>query len=196
MGWLEVAKDRRQVMSELTPGDLRALLEYDPLTGRLTWKARPASMFPGGKQTPEHNAAIWNGKFAGVDARTTGRYARVAIMGGRYYAHRVAWAIHYGQWPALDVDHINGNKVDNRIANLREATVQENGQNIPIKCNNRSGTMGVRWREHASGWEAYITVDGRFIHIGYFKAKEDAIAARRDKERELGFHQNHGRIAA
>ncbi len=180
---------------DLTPTDLLELLDYTPETGSLVWRARSAGMFLSGKQSAAHNAAIWNGKFAGKPLEVSGRYARASIFGRRYYAHRIAWAMFYGAWPEREIDHINGNKHDNRIANLREVTTQENSRNIPVKSNNSSGALGVRWRAHANAWEAYICIDRKYRHIGYFKAKADAIAARKATERTHGFHANHGRAA-
>ncbi|WP_181425564.1 HNH endonuclease signature motif containing protein [Methylobacterium sp. B4] len=175
---------------------LRKLLAYDPLSGSMTWLERSPDMFPGGAQTPEHNCAIWNGKFAGRLVETSDkRYARIAIFNRRYYAHRVAWALQTGAWPTREIDHINGNKKDNRLANLREVAELENSRNQPLRKANTSGVHGVRWKEQINRWIAFIGIDGKFIHLGNFLTRAEAIAARRQAEAKAGFHRNHGRAA-
>lgn len=179
---------------------LRRLLCYEPETGKLYWLERPVEMFEDGVQkTAEQLCSWWNGRFAGKEAFTakgvygcrTGR-----IFGQTYYAHRVAWALHFSAWPPHDIDHEDGNRSNNRIHNLRAATHQMNMQNKKLYSSNSSGCHGVSFTRRTKRWQAYITVNRKRRHIGYFDTQDAAIAARQTAERETGaFHVNHGRAA-
>lgn len=91
--------------------------------------------------------------------------------------HRVAWYFHYGVWPARFVDHINGNRSDNRIVNLRLATPSENLQNRGKPKNNTSGFKGVSWNRPRQKWQATIRYNGRNKNLGGFATREEAAAA-------------------
>ena len=108
-------------------------------------------------------------------------------------AHRIAWLLTTGEWPKGQIDHINGDKADNRIENLRVVTAQENNRNTPLRKNNRSGRTGVFWYPRYNRWLAKIAVGGKNKHLGYFDSYDEACVAREAAERELGFHKNHGR---
>jgi hypothetical protein len=172
---------------------LREILNYDPSTGLLTWKERDAQCFSYLKN-PEGTAKTFNSQFAGREAFTalTHGYRCGAILNKLYYAHRIAWKIHYGKDPAGQIDHINHDRSDNRISNLREVSHQENHKNLPIRRTNLSGFPGVRWYEKPKRWRAYITNDGKTKYLGSFIDKNDAIRARVVAEKSLGFHENHG----
>lgn len=166
----------------LTPKYLQEILSYDPGTGLFVWRARKPSQFTNNKrQTAEHNCAIWNGNYAGKPAmcylRSNGYL--VGNLGGRIYrAHRVAWAITYNRWPIGDIDHINRNRQDNRIANLREATRSENLRNKRLQDNNKSGIIGVSWAQERDQWNVKIGHNGKSINCGYFNKLSDAANAR------------------
>ena len=114
---------------ELTAERLREVLSYDPKTGIFRWrKAR-------GK--------LPAGAIAGVD--TEKGYRRIGLDYANHYAHRLAWLYVHGQWPVEEIDHKNGVRSENWIKNLREATHAQNGQNITISQNNKSGAVGVVW---------------------------------------------------
>ena len=83
------------------------------------------------------------------------------------------------------IDHIDGNKTNNCIFNLRYATQQENNFNQKLRCDNTSGYKGVLWHKKREKWVAQIYLKTKLIHIGYYNDKEDAIEARRRKAREL-----------
>jgi hypothetical protein len=180
---------------------LRKLLDYDPETGVFTWKARTADMFApeAGKRTyrtPQWYADIWNGRLAGKPAGSAygGGYLGLAIQNEKYLAHRVAWVMHYGEQPT-EIDHINGDRSDNRIANLRLVTRTENNMNSARQSNNTSGCQGVTWDKQTNRWRAFIKKDGRTIRLGRFDTLAEAAGARKRAERKLGFHENHGREA-
>ena len=117
------------------------------------------------------------------------RYARITVGGKRYPAHRVAWLYIHNVWPIVDVDHINGNREDNRICNLRLATRAENLRNSKRHKDNKSGYKGVCRDSRLKGnqWRATIWVDGKLKHLGYFATPEAAHLAYCDAaERHFG----------
>jgi len=171
---------------------LRKLLDYDPETGILTWKARPVEMFSKAGIGREWNNR-YAGKAAGNEIGYQKGYLAFTALGSHLLAHRVAWALHYSEWPADHMDHINGNKADNRIENLRVVTVRENCMNRPRRKDNSSGHTGVYWVANENRWMAQIKAGGRQKTIGRYLEKEDAIAARKDAEAAYGYHPNHGR---
>lgn len=180
--------------------ELRNLVSYDPASGTLTWLPRESRHFmANGAHAPEHRAALWNSRYAGTPAlnsREKQGYGHGDLLGARYKAHRVAWALHYGEWPASDIDHINGDAGDNRITNLRCVSKHENMRNQKLSRANTSGIVGVTWNTLRAKWSAQIKVDGRKHHLGLFSRKADAAAARKIAERHHGFHPNHGRRSA
>lgn len=172
---------------------LRQILEYDSDTGFLTWKRRAEDTFlPRDGRTPSHMANAWNAANSGRQAFTSvakNKYLRGAVNGVTFYAHRIAWAMHHGQWPEHDIDHINGVRNDNRICNLRSVNRKDNMQNRAISSNNTSGTMGVSYSRRHNLW--CVTIGGH--HVGWFSCKENAVVARKDAELKLEYHANHGR---
>jgi hypothetical protein len=109
--------------------------------------------------------------------------------------HRIIWAMHYGEWPKKEIDHIDGNPFNNRIENLREVDHLTNGRNQRTPINNTSGACGI-WQDKRYSklgkWGARIKVDYKTKHIGMFDTFEEAVAARKEAEIKHGFHENHG----
>lgn len=140
----------------------------------------------------------WNsrfsGKVAGFAKESRGKhYVVVKIMGDRFFAHRIAFIHHVGSISEeLEVDHIDGNGLNNSISNLRIVTKGENARNQKRYNNNESGTVGVSYSSLKSKWVAQIGYSGRVIHLGYFNKKEYAIEARKLAEIKYGYHKNHG----
>lgn len=165
---------------------IRQLLTYDAETGRLVWQPRPLCMF----KTQRH-CSVWNARYANGEAFTSvsGGHRIGAIFDRKFKAHRVAWAIFHGEWPDGDIDHINGDGLDNRISNLRVVSHRMNMQNVKRRRDSASGVTGVCWFKRYNKWMARIGTK----HIGYFDTLEAATAARRAAEAEHGFHSNHGR---
>lgn len=186
------------VKSELDPALLRKLLRYDPETGKLFWRAREPSMFRGTARCSAHGeCAQWNGQNAGLEAIATvsmSGYLKGCVFGHHLLAHRIIWAIVHGVWPT-QIDHINGNRADNRIGNLRQASPQENNKNRKLPSDNTSGRIGVFYYKANNCWRAHIGVAGRRVHLGSYGTKEEAINARISAEIEHGFHPNHGRMS-
>lgn len=176
---------------------LRQLLSYDPDSGLLTWLPRPVEMFEGAKKGRAANiCAVWNARYAGAAAlnRISALGYKVGKVGGAsYQAHRIIWLLHTGEQPEF-IDHINGKKDDNRFANLRSVTWQENARNRSRPANNTSGVVGVHWCATNKKWVAQIRPEGVATQrSAYFRTKEEAVAARKAAEASLGFHENHGR---
>ena len=109
-------------------------------------------------------------------------YIIVTVSKVQYLAHRIAWLLYHGTWPTKFIDHINGNRSDNRIENLREADSSINAQNVRVaRC--RSGLLGVRIRK--GRYEANISVGQRSIYLGRFDTAEEAHSAYVNKKREI-----------
>ncbi len=165
-------------------------LSYNPVTGILVWIPRPRSHF-----TTDRAFNTWHSRFCGKAAGglNSKGYIEIGMLGRLVKAHRAAWAIYYGKFPDADIDHINGVRDDNRIANLRSVTRKSNCRNSAIHRNNRSGISGVRWRERDNRWVAEINFDGMQRHLGHYQCLIDAAAARKSAELKYGYHENHGR---
>lgn len=154
-----------------TPEQLRELLSYDPDTGKLYWKTRPDEMFEGGSYPSYRLAKTWNTKYANKAAFTAvkeGGYFVGRVFKTNYLAHRVIWALHYGEWPETGIDHKNGNTADNRIDNLRLADQSKNSMNTKRRSDNKSGVKGVFWSEKSNKWCAQIAINGTSRHLGYY----------------------------
>lgn len=179
--------------SKPTAALLRQLLDYNPETGKLYWRHRPAEMFAGGKHSPQHNANTWNSRYAGTEAFASKNghgYHQGSIFKKKYEAHRVIWALVFDEWPET-VDHQDGDVENNRIVNLFGKPRAENQKNLGLRKDNKSGFPGVTPTKDGR-WRAQIQVNGRGWTIGYFGKKIDAIRARKREEVEHGFHVNHG----
>lgn len=158
---------------ELDIAVLRSLIDYNPETGEFTWKAR--------------GLPCWDAKFAGNRAghnnRNTG-YVHLKLMGRSFKAHRVAFAITHGRWPTNEIDHIDGNGLNNSIANMREATRAENNQNRSRPSSNTSGYVGVG-RTLDNMWVAQIRHNGVQHYIGYFDCPKKASEAYQEAKARL-----------
>lgn len=146
----------------LTQKRLRDLLEYDPETGRMIWRVSlrgPAKL----------------GSPAGVIDRNG--YHVIRIAGVQYKAHRLAWLYVHGEWPPTLIDHSNGDKTDNRIANLRMCTSTQNQWNKKGSPSARNGGLKGASKRTNGSWRSRITVDGKSIHLGTFGTAHEAHTA-------------------
>jgi len=121
-------------------------------------------------------------------------YIRIRVCGRKYAAHRLAWLCMTGEWPKDQIDHINHDRSDNRWANLRGVSHQENCKNTILRVNNVSGFAGVGWRKRQRKWVARIHVKNKSIFLGGFNTKEEAIKKRKTANILYGFHKNHGMV--
>lgn len=162
-----------------TPEQLRKLLRYEPDTGKLFWLPRPQEMFTAGNTSAAANCAAWNKRQAGAEAFISDShgYRSGGIFGVKMLAHRVIWAIFYGEWPDFEVDHVNLIRSDNRIANLRRASSSENKHNTRMQANNTSGYKGVTWHRQRGKWAAQIFFEGRHKSLGLYESADAAHAA-------------------
>lgn len=165
---------RRRKEAAVCPTALRALLIYDSDTGRFYRRSDVVRRKPLGKAHPEGYVYVY--------------------FNGRYWAaHRLAWMYVHGRWPEPHLDHINGVKGDNRLANLRECDHRLNMKAAKRRVDNKSGVKGV-WQTQYGRWMAYIHVDGKRINLGTFEAKHMAVDARVQAALRLfgEFHRDEG----
>jgi hypothetical protein len=161
---------------------LRRLIAYDPETGSFTWKERPLDLC-----ASQHGQTVFNAQKAGQPCREICEgYVRIRIMGRRILGHRLAWAFVHGRLPKGVIDHINGDRRDNRIVNLRDVTRQTNQRNMPINVKNTSGHPGV-YRAPSGRWYAQIGLSRRRLALGTFDTFDEAKAVRCAAEREHGY---------
>lgn len=184
-------------MAKPTFAQAREILKYDSETGKLFWKERAVHLFAtDGTHSQEHIAARWNSRYANKEAFTAINNVgyHFGQIGHRpYLAHVVIWLIVTGDWPTLQIDHINGDKLDNRLVNLRHVSQAINQLNQKRSKRNKSGVMGVFFIGRINKWNAYINKDRKHHNLGYFHSFQDAVAARKSAETQMGFHPNQGR---
>jgi len=180
-------------MTELDVAFLRECLDYEPNTGTVLWKHRPRSHFSSEAAFQTHDRHKAGTVAGGVDSSTG--YRVVGLCRKLFYAHRVAWALHHGEWPNGVIDHIDGDRLNNALSNLRVVTQFENARNASIGRNNTSGAVGVSFDKRSGKWRARVMHQYREVYSGLFASKEAAIAARAAKAKDYGFHENNGRVA-
>ena len=161
-------------MTELTAEEVRQLLDYDPSTGELRWKVSRGRAKAGG--------------IAG--SKTSQGYREITVNRQRFFVHRLIWLMTHGRLPKEELDHINGQRSDNRLENLRECSRVENLQNLRGKRRNaKTPYMGViknsKGRKGQPRWSAAIRVNKKRIYIGSFDTPEEAHEAYLNKKREL-----------
>ena len=157
---------------------IRRLLSYDPDTGVLRWRV---------------NRRGYRGIKAGDEAGTVDRkgYRSIRVCQVALRASRIAWALHHGRWPRKLIDHRDGDRLNNRIDNLREASVSQNGMNSKRRVDSTTGVKGVRRMQ--GRWQARIVVARKTIHLGTYDSIEAAAAARLAGEIE---HHGDWRVGA
>ena len=151
--------------SHITVEYVRSILDYDPETGIFTWKKKPRNQF---KSDRDFN--FWNSKYAGSVAggKNSKGYIQIKIEKVIYKAHRIAILFTTGTIPNNDVDHIDGDKCNNKIKNLRIANRSQNVANTKVRINSTSGLKCVCWNIGNKKYQARIRVDGASVHLGYF----------------------------
>lgn len=161
--------------------ELAGLVSYDKSSGEFFWRPRPLSMF----KLP-NSGRSWNKRFA---FKKAGRidlfgYVVISFSGKKVKAHQLAYFIENGFCPDL-IDHINGNRADNRIANIRPADMSQNGMNRSMDRRNKSGGKGVSWHKRAGKWQVHVRSRGVVRYCGLFNDIESAIEARAKAAHEM-----------
>ncbi len=144
----------------LTQERLKELLRYDPETGIFTNRV--------GRQGLRTGA----GSVAGT--RNSLGYIVIQIDGKKVHAHRLAWMYVYGAWPSKQIDHINRQRDDNRISNLRDVTASENIHNSSYRPIGTSGVRNVVWHKRNKKWQAQIMVSNKYKYLGLYEDLEEA----------------------
>lgn len=147
----------------MTREELMLLVSYDPESGIFYW-LKP-------------RRGCTSGSVAG--GITSYGYWKISICGKNYLAHRLAWLFTYGNWPHPETDHINGNRIDNRIDNLRLASPSQNQANKAMRKDNKSGVKGVTWDKSRNKWQAGICFGRKYILAGRYDDIEEAAEAYR-----------------
>lgn len=184
---VESQKPSAKILSKI-----REAISYCPDTGSAYWKHRPEYHF---KTLTAYKS--WNSRLRGKKAGAIrdGGYIGICIEDRPYQLHKIAWYFQTGYWPCTPeyIDHINGDRSDNRFCNLRVVSQQENCRNMKIYSTNSSGVSGVNWCNTNKKWRARIGVNGTKVHLGFFVNLEDAKKAREKAEKKFSFHENHGK---
>lgn len=169
----------------LTVERLREVLDYDPETGIFTWRFR------------QRASRGWNTRYAHKEAGCVARYPNgdyriIRVDAISYGAARLAWLHVYGVWPSDQIDHKDGDGLNNRLVNLRDVTNPLNSLNHALSRRSTSGVSGVNWQINSGKWQARAYVAGRYYWLGLFTDLADAEAAVIAKRAELGFSPTHG----
>lgn len=152
--------------------------------GELYWKIKPSNVA---------KMHVRVGNFVGKKRN----YLSVEYKYKSYRIHRIIWEMFYGKIPSkMQIDHIDGNTLNNKVENLRVVDNSDNQKNCGIRKDNKSGFPGVFWAFRIKRWETYITSKGKRYYLGVFKNKEEAIRVRKEAEKKYNFHFNHGRTAS
>lgn len=167
---------------------------YCPVSGHLYWKKRDRSEFKTALSCKTWNTRFSN-KVAGYESESTASsspYIKIQISGKNYYAHRIAMSIVGFSAEGLEVDHINGNGLDNRLLNLRVVSSSENSKNLATSGKNSSGKIGVFFCNDQNKWRAIIHHERKKIHLGCFDSFRDACLARSIAEHKYKYTNRHG----
>lgn len=176
---------------------LNMLLRYDAETGKLFWRERPLDTF---LETPTRPASflhgMWNTKFSGKEAGGLhSGYMRCMVNNEHHLHHRIIWKMAYGVEPD-QVDHIDGNRSNNRLSNLRDVSHQVNAKNRRLYANNTTGVPGVSFHKRDNVWQVRINVGEEVeVHLGNYAERDTAVAVRLAAQTLLDYHENHGRKA-
>tara|TARA_R100001143_G_scaffold61969_1_gene64036 strand:+ start:4740 stop:5249 length:510 start_codon:yes stop_codon:yes gene_type:complete len=156
------------VKASKIPEIVRKYLSYNPDTGNIRWLVKR------GRKA--------KGDLAGYVAKSG--YISIGVDGVLYYAHRIAYYLHHNENPKF-VDHVNNDRADNRIANLRSVSHSGNNINKVVQSNNKSGHPGVAFDKRTGKWMARITLRGSTKWLGRFETMKEAVKARQNAEFDL-----------
>lgn len=180
---------------KITKEIARELYDYNPETGLFIYKPRGLKWFQSTNfRTASGCMNNFNSRFDGKLAFNTLHsegYLEGSLFDNPYLAHRFSFIWMVGKFPKREVDHLNGNRKDNRWDNLRECDSLENNKNLSLSIRNTTGHIGVYKRKDK--WYSQITVNYKTLGLGTFDNFEDAVDARKKAERVYGYSENHGR---
>lgn len=160
----------------ITQKELKHNYKYDETTGIFYRKLRD-----------KRSIKKYGSKYIQTGTLKSNGYIELWCINKVYKAHRLAWLYVYGEWPSKAIDHINRNRSDNRICNLRDVSIGDNNKNCKMNDNNTSGTKGVVWRKDTCKWNARIGVGGKQVSLGYFIEYHEAVNARKNAEVLYGY---------
>lgn len=152
---------------------LKTLLRYSPETGEFFW------INPTCRSTKPLSRAGSSDRHG---------YIRISLCRRSYQAHRLAWLYVYGRFPDHLIDHINGDRQDNRISNLRQATNKQNCENQKLHATNKSGYRGVVLHKRTGKWQAQVRHNGVNLYLGLYDTPEMAAHVVSGKRTELFTH--------
>jgi hypothetical protein len=182
---------------ELTAEIVREILRYDEVSGNLYWRKRPVSYFCDSKRwTAKEHCKAWNTQFSGKEAGwlfkgRRGQIRRcVTVLKKKYYATHIIWMLKTGALPTGIIDHKDRNSLNDRWSNLRETTQSVNCKNASLRKDNSTGVNGVR--RFGNKYQARISVNKRYIHLGTFLTLDEATKARAKANKQYSFSKNHG----
>lgn len=167
----------KKLQDSVCKEEIERRLRYDPMTGKVHRRTAEGGSKPG--------------NIVGCLGRSGYLYAR--ILGKCFLVHRLAWMLHHGEWPEYEIDHKNGIKTDNRIANIRPCDRSQNMWNSKTRADNTTGYKGITFSSLHGKYRARIQLNGKRLHIGLFKTPEEA--ARKIAEHREAVHgkfTNHG----
>ena len=179
-------------MDTINQGIVKEFLHYDPISGQFTWNNRNRKWFKSARDYKAWNTR-YSGKVTGTKRKCNGKmYMTIGIFSKNYYVHRLAFLYMTGVIPIDQVDHIDGNGLNNLWSNLRRVSNQGNAKNMKLPSDNQSGVIGVSWCNTRKQWRSTIVVNRKQIHLIITDNYDEAVAARKAAEIEYGFHCNHG----
>lgn len=152
----------------------KALFRYDPESGLLTWNFSSAQIKEG------HEAGTNT-----TSSQSKTEYRGIKLFGATYKVHRIIWLMQTGEWPKGDVDHIDGNGLNNKWENLRDVTHSQNLMNAAVRSDSTTGYKGVSYDKQRCKWYAYINIDGKRKMLGRHGSLQEAVNARAIAERNL-----------
>lgn len=179
------------MITELTQEILKELIHYNPDTGIFTWKPRSIKWFSSVRMMNSWNSRCSNKKCGSIIKPDGKNYLRINFYQQSFYAHRLAFLYMTGKFPEDQVDHEDGDGLNNKWSNLRSVDNQENSKNHRKQSNNSSGYVGVGLYSNGK-YTASIYVDKKKKHLGYFHSLDSAIKVRKEAELKYNYHKNHG----
>lgn len=182
-----------QKYTDLTKDVLDQTLIYCPSSGQLTWRPRSRDWFKSNASYVRYNKLSAN--TPALTANNGEGYKTGTLLGARVKAHQVIWVMLHGSLPekGKEIDHINGDRSDNRLENLRCVDKSDNSKNQKLCSRNQTGVSGVSWYKPTKKWLVRINVAKKTKCLGYFDDFKEACEVRAQAEKENNYHKNHGK---